>query len=80
MMAAQENLSKAIYSNEFNESAVREAHKPVAAAGEEMAVLRAKIASEINAVLTPDQRNNFQKLLAARFDKIKQKMGSGEQP
>lgn len=80
MIAARENLSKAIYSDEYNEAAVREAYRAVAAAGEEMAVLRAKSASGINAVLTPEQREKFKKLITARFNKIKEKIDSEENP
>ncbi len=78
LLAAREKLSKAIYSDGYNESAVREAFRNVAAAQEEMTVVRAKIASEVNAVLTPEQKTRLQELRAKMFSKARERFNSGK--
>jgi len=78
IISAAEKLSKTIHSDTYNENAVREAYRDVSAAGEKMVLLKAKIAGEVNAVLTPEQRTKLQELIAKRFEKIKGAIQSGK--
>ncbi|MFW6239280.1 MAG: Spy/CpxP family protein refolding chaperone, partial [Thermodesulfobacteriota bacterium] len=59
---ARQAARDAVRSETFDESAVRNAHKTAAGYAEEMAVHRAKVYSEINAVLTPEQREQLKSL------------------
>ena len=61
---AREALDKQMQAGPFDEQSVRAACKKAAAAGEEAAVLRAKIAGQIRAVLTSDQQAALDKLRA----------------
>ena len=67
MTKAQETrkaLNRQIQVGPFDEQSVRAACKKSAAAGEEAAVLRAKIAGQIRAVLTSDQQAALDKIRA----------------
>lgn len=59
-------LGETIRQPVFNEAAVREAAKPAAAAAADLAVLRAEVAHEIYAVLTPEQQ--------AKLDAVRAKL------
>ncbi|MFA5044041.1 MAG: periplasmic heavy metal sensor [Kiritimatiellia bacterium] len=59
---ARKALKRQIQAGPFDEQSVREACKKAAAAGEEAAVLRAKIAGQIRAVLTSDQQAALDKM------------------
>lgn len=59
---ARQAVRNAVRSETFDESAVRNAHKTAAGYAEEMAVHRAKVFGEINAVLTPEQREQLKSL------------------
>lgn len=61
---AREALNRQIQSGPFDEQSVRAACKKVAAAEEETAVLRAKFAGQIRAVLTSEQQAALDKLRA----------------
>ncbi|MBI2441456.1 MAG: Spy/CpxP family protein refolding chaperone [Lentisphaerae bacterium] len=63
---ARAALERQISADEFDETAVRTACRNAAAAGEEFAVQRAKIASQIRAVLTSDQRAELDKIRAEK--------------
>ena len=56
MRDARSELEDAIESDVFDEAKVRAASKDLAASEEELAVMRAKIASQIRPVLTEDQK------------------------
>ncbi|MBU4365645.1 MAG: Spy/CpxP family protein refolding chaperone [Kiritimatiellae bacterium] len=60
----REALNRQIQAGPFDEQSVREACKKAAAAGEEAAVLRAKIAGQIRAVLTGEQQAALNKIRA----------------
>ena len=62
MFEARTALMEAITANDFNESAVRTAAQQAAENGEQLAVLRAKIFSEIRQLLTPEQQETLQKI------------------
>lgn len=64
VLDARKNLFEAIHGNVFDEGAVRNASKNMASAEEELAVLRAKIVSEVRAVLTPEQITTLDKIKA----------------
>lgn len=74
-------LNHQIQVGPFDEQSVRAACKKTAAAGEEAAVLRAKVAGQIRAVLTSDQQAALDKIRAdarstmhKRFDKGRGRM------
>ena len=60
----REALNRQIQAGPFDEQSVRDACKKAAAAGEEAAVLRAKISGLIRAVLTSDQQAALDKMRA----------------
>ena len=60
----REALNHQIQVGPFDEQSVRAACKKAAAAGEEAAVLRAKVAGQIRAVLTSDQQAAWDKIRA----------------
>lgn len=49
-------MHEAMRADPGNEQAIRQASKKIAAAGEELAVLRGKVEAKVLAVLTPEQR------------------------
>ena len=61
----------------FDEQSVRAACKQAAAAGEEAAVLRAKIAGQIRAVLTSDQQAAWDKIRADARSKMQKRFAKG---
>jgi len=63
---AMENLRRTSEGEPFNEEAIRAAFKGVAAAGEEVAVHRARLAAELKGILTPEQKASLEGLKAAR--------------
>ena len=60
----RKDLNRQTQAGPFDEQSVRTTYKKSAAAGEEAAVLRAKIAGQIRAVLTGDQQAAFDKIRA----------------
>ena len=58
----REALNRQTQAGPFDEQSVRAACKQAAAAGEEAAVLRAKVAGQISAVLTSDQQAALDKI------------------
>ena len=60
----REALLRQIQAGPFDEQSVRAACKKAAAAGEEAAVLRAKVAGQIRAILTADQQAALDKIRA----------------
>ncbi|MBI2437282.1 MAG: Spy/CpxP family protein refolding chaperone [Lentisphaerae bacterium] len=67
---ARAALERQIQNTVFDEQAVRSACRKVAASGEEFAVQRAKIASQVRAVLTSEQLAELDKLRAEARGKI----------
>ena len=61
---AREALGRQTQAGPFDEQSVRAACKKAAAAGEEAAVLRAKVAGQIRAVLTSEQQAAWDKMQA----------------
>ena len=59
MREAMEGLREAMSKEVFDEAGVREAYQAVAAAGEEIALQKAKITAELKSLLTPEQRETL---------------------
>jgi Spy/CpxP family protein refolding chaperone len=64
LKTAKTALFDAIHADSFDESAVRAAAANVAQVEADLAVSRAKIASEVRTVLTPDQQAKAKEMLA----------------
>ena len=64
------NLKSVAIADGSNETAVRDAYKAVAAAGEEMAVFKAKVGSELKSVLTPEQVQTIEEKRTERLEKF----------
>lgn len=73
MRHAMEALQGATKAEVFNEDRVRAAFREVAAAGEEMAVHRARLAAELKGILTSEQKAALEE---RRIDR-KQRRGGG---
>ena len=72
---ARKDLFAAVHADVFSESAVRRAHKTVAAAEENVVVLRARLVQEVRGVLTEKQRAELQERRAAAADRIERRAG-----
>jgi|GEM_PF-5296559 len=73
----REALSHQIQAGPFDEQSVRAACKKAAAAGEEAAVLRAKIAGQIRAVLTSDQQAALDKIRSDARSTMQKRFAKG---
>ena len=56
VLQARQNLMAATTSSTFDQSAVQKASSEMSASQEKMAILRAKVFSEVMPILTPDQK------------------------
>ncbi|MBF0566387.1 MAG: Spy/CpxP family protein refolding chaperone [Nitrospirae bacterium] len=74
VLTARAALLDAIHSDTYNEAAVRNASKDVASKEEDLAVLRAQIVSEINVVLTPEQKATISETKKEIQDRIAQRV------
>jgi len=70
---AREALNRQTQTGPFDEQSVRAVCKKAAAAGEETAVLRAKITGQIRAVLTSDQQAALDKIRAEAQSKMRKR-------
>ena len=82
MMPARKALNDAVTADAFDESAIRAASAKVAAAEADGAVLRAKVHSEVWAVLTPEQQQQARQLrehvrnrAGMRLNQLRQRAG-----
>jgi Spy/CpxP family protein refolding chaperone len=62
-------LREAVHAYEGDESAIREASRAVAEIGEEMAVERAKLISEVERILTPQQLKTLEERRAEMLER-----------
>jgi Spy/CpxP family protein refolding chaperone len=69
-MAARENQFKAVHSDVFDEQAVRDACQVTAQYEEELAVVRARVVSQIKQVLTPEQKEMLKETKMAMKERI----------
>jgi len=68
--AARKSVHEAINADTFNEQAIRDAHKALAAEMENMAVLRGSIFSEIRPILTPEQLTQLKNMHDPKTDEM----------
>jgi len=73
----REALNRRIQAGPFDEQSVRAACRKAAAAGEEAAVLRAKIAGQIRAVLTSEQQAALDKIRADARSAMQKRFAKG---
>ncbi|EFL52676.1 conserved hypothetical protein [Solidesulfovibrio fructosivorans JJ]] len=59
MHEAFDTMRKIMRTDPGNEQSIRQASRKIAAAGEELAVLRGKVTARVLAVLTPEQRKHW---------------------
>jgi Spy/CpxP family protein refolding chaperone len=71
MVKARKDIAAALKEATFNEDNARKAFREASALREEMFVLRAKMMSELKAVLTPEQLQLLQERKAQRYEKMK---------
>ena len=68
---ARHNIRAAIQAGEFNENAIRNAHRQAAPIKEELLVLGAKMKAEIKTVLTLEQLQLLEERKAERIEEIR---------
>jgi Spy/CpxP family protein refolding chaperone len=71
MVEARKNISTALDAEKFNEEQAREAFRKSSAVREELFVLRARMMSELKAVLTAEQAELLKDRKARRIERIK---------
>ena len=74
MMEARRNLRAVLRAESFNEGEARKAFREASATREEMFVLRAKIMTELEAVLTPEQKELIKERRGQRAEKMKERL------
>lgn len=74
VVVARKNLIETIHGAVYNENDVRKASKDVAVAEEELAVLRAKVVSELKGVLTTEQLSALEQFKSDFLDKVKNRV------
>ena len=74
MMEARRNLRAVLHAEPFNEAEARKALREASAMREEIFVLRAKMMTEMRAVLTPEQKELIKERRAHRAEKMKQRL------
>lgn len=74
VVVARENLVETIHGTVYDESAVRKASQGVASAEEELAVLHAKVVSELKGVLTDEQLSKIEQLKSDILDRVKSRI------
>ncbi|MBF0566474.1 MAG: Spy/CpxP family protein refolding chaperone [Nitrospirae bacterium] len=74
VIADRKNLLEAIHGQTYNELAVRQAAHQTAVDEEDLDVLRARVYSSIQYVLTPDQKSTLNELMAEAATKIQNRL------
>lgn len=74
MMEAGRNLRTVLHVEPFNEGEARKAFREAAAMREEMFVLRARMMTELKAVLTPEQKELIKERRAQRAEMMKERL------
>lgn len=74
MMEARKNLRGVMRAEPFNEADARKAFGEASSIREEMFVLRAKMMTEMRAVLTPEQKELLKERRAQRAEKMKHRL------
>lgn len=70
-------LFNAIHADQFDESAVRAAAQQVAAGEAELAVLRARIVSQVRAILTPEQLSLLAEVREEAQQRLEERLARG---
>jgi Spy/CpxP family protein refolding chaperone len=73
---ARKNLLAAMHAESFNEAQLREAFKQLSSIREESIVSRARMMTELKAVLTPEQMTLLKERKAQRKERIKARLGA----
>lgn len=76
---AKKTLADALHTEEFNEDAIRNAHRQISSIKEEMLVSRAKMMAEMKTVLTPEQIELLEERRSQRIEKFKNRFDNWEQ-
>jgi len=74
VIEVRRNLRVVLHAEPFNEGEARKAFREASAMREEMFVLRAKMMTELRAVLTPEQKELIKERRAQRAEKMKQRL------
>ncbi len=74
LAAAREKLFSAVHNTQYNEATVRQAAQELAPLQEERVVLRAKVVSEIQNVLTSEQKEKLTALRADMQSRMQERM------
>jgi len=74
MMEARRNLRAVLRAEPFNEGGARKAFREASVMREEMFILRARMMTELRAVLTPEQKELIQERRAQRAERMKQRL------
>ena len=74
MMEARRNLRAVLRAEPFNEGGARKAFREASVMREEMFILRARMMTELRAVLTPEQKKLIQERRAQRAERMKQRL------
>jgi len=73
---ARHNIRAAMQAGEFNENAIRNAHRQAAPIKEELLVLGAKMKAEMKTVLTPEQLQLLEERKAERIERFRDRLDS----
>jgi Spy/CpxP family protein refolding chaperone len=76
MVMARRNLRVVLQAELFNEEEARKAFREASAVREDMFVLRAKMMTELRAVLTPEQLELIKERKAKRIERMKKRFGA----
>ncbi len=76
MMEARRNLRAVLRTEPFNEGDARKAFGEASSIREEMFLLRAKMMTELRAVLTPEQKELLKERRAQRAEKMKHRLNA----
>jgi Spy/CpxP family protein refolding chaperone len=74
IMESRKNLRAVLRAEAFNEGEARKAFREASAAREDIFVLRAKMMSELKAVLTPEQKQLIESRRGQRAEKMRQRV------
>ncbi|MBF0496857.1 MAG: Spy/CpxP family protein refolding chaperone [Deltaproteobacteria bacterium] len=77
LRTAGQNLRTVVTTPNITEAAVRDAYRAVAAAGEELVVLKVKVMAEIAPILTQDQKDSLAQLKKDRQEKMQNRIKLG---
>ncbi|MDH3558502.1 MAG: hypothetical protein OES18_21875, partial [Deltaproteobacteria bacterium] len=73
---ARHNIRAAMQAGEFNENAIRNAHRQAAPIKEELLVLGAKMKAEMKTVLTSEQLQLLEERKAERIERFRDRLDS----